>query len=101
MRAERFGSYSTGHHGGDAELLAPEVDVAQHPLVPAAPVAQRDGAGDVPSTPPALWTEQALLRRLLRDLLVGEEGHVPAGGRGGLDGADGHGARLPREKRSG
>src|SRR6266540_1429444 len=63
-------------------------------------MAHRDPAVDVPSAPPALGTEQALLRGLLRDLLVGEEGHVPAGRRGGLDRSDRHGARLPPRARS-
>ena len=37
------------HLGGDAELLAPEVHVAEHALVPAAPVPHGDPAVDVPA----------------------------------------------------
>src|SRR6266545_402866 len=84
--------FDPGYPGGNPELLAPEIDLPQHALVPAAPVTDRDPAVHVPSTSPALGTEEVLLRFLLRDLLVGDEGHVPAGGRGGLDRSDAHGA---------
>src|SRR6266508_4469 len=87
-------------HRRDADLFAPEIDVAQHALVPAAPVADGDAPVDVPPVRPLPGRQEALLRRLLRDLLVGEERHVAPGRRGGLERPDSHGSRLPRPARS-
>src|SRR6266700_2626627 len=88
------------HHGRDADLLAPEIDVAEHPLGPAAPMPDGDPPVHVAATAPLLRAEQALLRRLLRDLLVGQLRHVAPGRRGGLECPDSHGPRLPRPARS-
>src|SRR6266581_980566 len=88
------------HHGRDADLLAPEIDVAEHPLGPAAPMPDGDPPIHVAATTPLLRAEQALLRRLLRDLLVGQLRHVAPGRRGGLERPDSHGPRLPRPARS-
>src|SRR5713101_4079531 len=63
--------------GWDTDLLAPEIDLTEHALVPAAPVADGDAPVDVPPASPLLGGEQALLGRLLRDLLVGQLRHVP------------------------
>src|SRR6266567_837059 len=89
----------TLHRRRNANLVPLEVDVAQHALVPAAAVTDGDAPVDVAPVRPLLGREQALLRPLLRDLLVGEEGHVAPGRRGGLEGADPHGPRLPRPAR--
>src|SRR5712691_1465312 len=88
------------HHGRDADLLAPEIDVTEHPLGPAAPMPDGDPPVHVATAPPLLRAEQALLRRLLRDLLVGQLRHVPPRRRGGLERPDSHGPRLPRPARS-
>src|SRR5437667_317749 len=88
------------HHGRDADLLAPEIDVTEHPLGPAAPMPDGDPPVHVAATAPLLRAEQALLRRLLRDLLVGQLRHVASGRRGGLERPDSHGPRLPRPARS-
>src|SRR6266849_6805986 len=88
------------HHGRDADLFAPEIDVAEHPLGPAAPMPDGDPPVHVAAAAPLLRAEQALLRRLLRDLLVGQLRHVPPGRRGGLVRPDSHGPRLPRPARS-
>src|SRR6266851_5427116 len=88
------------HHGRDADLFAPEIDVAEHPLGPAAPMPDGDPTVHVAAAAPLLRAEQALLRRLLRDLLVGQLRHVAPGRRGGLERPDSHGPRLPRPARS-
>src|SRR5262249_30168034 len=68
-----------GNDSRDPELLTPEIDLPEHALVPATPMAHRDAAVGVASIAAALRPEQTLLRRLLRDLLAGDERHVPAG----------------------
>src|SRR5262249_30536234 len=88
------------HLGGDAELVPLEVDLAQHALVPAAPVTHGDAPVGVPSVRALLGGKQAFLRRLLGDLLVGEERLGAARRRGGLERADSHSPRLPRPARS-
>src|SRR5262245_45094154 len=68
-----------GNDSRDPEFLAAEIDLPEHALVPATPMAHGDAAVGVATTAPALRPEQTLLRRLLRDLLAGDERHVPAG----------------------
>src|SRR5215470_1604553 len=83
------------HLGGDAELVPLEVHLAQHALVPAAPMPDGDAPVGVAAVRPLLWREQALLRRLLGDLLVGEERHVAPRRRGRLQCADSHRSQAP------
>src|SRR5262249_7920770 len=68
-----------GDDSRDPELLAAEIDLPEHALVPATPMTHGDTAVGITSISAALRPEQTLLRRLLRDLLAGDERHVPAG----------------------
>src|SRR5204862_2569088 len=81
--------------GRDAELLAAEVHLPQHPLRPAAAVAHRDPTVDVAAVRPPLRLEEALLGLLLRDLLVRDVREVAAGCGRRLDGSDPHDAQAP------
>jgi hypothetical protein len=55
---------------GDAVLLAPEVDLANHLLGAAAPMADGDAPVDVSAVRPPLGNQQALLRLGFRDVVV-------------------------------
>src|SRR6267142_5349984 len=79
------------HPRRDAELFAPEVHVAQHPLGPAPAMADGDPAVDVAPVRAPLGREQALLRLLLRDLFVRDVREIAARRRRRLDGSDAHG----------
>src|SRR6267142_1646383 len=88
------------HPRRDAGLVAPEVDLPQHALGPAAPVAHGDAPVGVAAVGAPLGHEQALLGLGLGDLLVRDVREIAPRRRGRLDGADAHGLRLPRRGRS-
>src|SRR5437867_2608489 len=58
------------HSRRDPVLLSPEIDIAQHALVPTTPVAHGDAAVDVAAARPPLGHEQALLGLRLRDVVA-------------------------------
>src|SRR5262245_22233699 len=80
------------HPGGDPVLLTPEVDVAQHPLVPATPVAHGDAPVRVASARPPLGGEQALLGRRLGDVVADDVRQIAPCWRRRFQGPDGHGS---------
>src|SRR5262249_37767125 len=69
--------------GGQAVLVALEVEDAVHPLVPAAAMAPRQVAVVVPAAGATDREQQALLRRRARDLGVVEDVAATAAGRRG------------------
>src|SRR5207249_10410782 len=85
------------HPRRNAELFAPEVDVAQHPLVPAAPMTHGDAPIHVAAVRPPLGGEEALLRRRLGDVVADDIRQIPPGRGRWLQGPDGHGSGALHE----
>src|SRR5437867_3193604 len=85
------------HPRRNAELFAPEVDVAQHPLVPAASMTHGDAPIRVAAVRPPLGGEEALLRRRLGDVVADDIRQIPPGRGRWLQGPDGHGSGALHE----
>src|SRR2546429_9203027 len=77
--------------------FSPEVDVAQHPLVPAAPMTHGDAPIRVAAVRPPLGGEEALLRRRLGDVVADDIRQIPPGRGRWLQGPDGHGSGALHE----
>ena len=76
--------------GGDADLVALEVDPAVVLLLAAAAMADGEPAGVVPAGAALLRLEERLVRLVGRDLLERRAGHLPETRRGGLVGTKRH-----------
>src|SRR5690606_13910395 len=79
-----------GYNGGNADLVAPEVDGPIAPLVATAAKTRRDAAIVVATTRARLALEQLLERSGRRDLLEVAAGVLPAPGGGRFENTDTH-----------